>query len=106
MLVEPIDEELLEFVALSEPWSMVCGEFSPRYGSIEALAARLISFNEAKYLRIEPEAEAPAVSLDALLRDAAEHDGYEDIVVSESPGWTITATDKGFAAVRERLREQ
>ena len=106
MLMDRVDEDLLEFVALSEPWSMVCGEFYSRYGSIEALVARLITFNEAEFLRIEPDSGAPAVSAGALLTDAAEHECYEDIVVSESPGWTITATDKGFAAVRERLREQ
>ena len=56
MLISKTDADLLEFLALSEPWSMVCGEFCPRYGSIEELVARLITFEHAEYLTIEPNA--------------------------------------------------
>ena len=49
------DADLLEFITLSEPWSMVCGEFCPKYGSVEAFVARLTTFEHAELLTIEPE---------------------------------------------------
>ena len=57
-----IDEDLLEFLALSEPWSMVCGEFSRRYQGVEKLVARLATFHHAEYIVITPEPGAPPPS--------------------------------------------
>lgn len=106
MELSKIDEDLLEFLALSEPWSMVCGEFSRRYQGVEKLVARLATFHHAELITITPDRGAPEPSAKALLADAAAHGFYDEIVISNGPSWTITATDKGFAAVQNRLGEQ
>ena len=104
MELSKVDEDLLEFLALSEPWSMVCGEFCRRYGAVDKLVARLATFYHADYITIAPDPGAPPPSAKAMLADAAAHGFYDEIVISEGPSWTITATDKGFAAVQNRLR--
>ena len=100
------DSELLEFVALSEPWSLVCGEFCPRYGTIEELVVRLTGLASDEYLLIEAEPGASLATAQSLLADALRNGLYEDVVIAEEPGWTITATEKGFGAIRQRLRKQ
>ena len=100
------DADLLEFVTLSEPWSMVCGEFCPKYGSIEAFVARLTTFEHAEFIVIEPESGAPDATAQALWQDAVAHGFYDEVVVSDGPSWNITATDDGFAAIRDRFSEQ
>lgn len=106
MLLDQKDTDLLEFVTLDEPWSMVCGEFCSRYGSIESLVARLFIFEHTKYLTIRPDDGAAPPTAIAFLADAIAHDNYEEAVVSKGPAWTLVATDKGFAAVRGGFKEQ
>ena len=102
-----VDRDLLELAVLKVPWYMVCGDFHGRYGSPGALAQRLFALRDAGLLNIWPRSpDELELNPEALEQDALANNCYDDFDSSRESRWEIVATDTGFAAVEDDLREQ
>ncbi len=98
------DKDLLELTALEVPWSMVCGDLHCAFGSVEALARRILLLEAEGLLeirgrkgRLEPQA----------LQAKADACGYYEDPTCEFPDeFTLIATERGLTALDGRLDRQ
>ena len=107
MALTDLDGELLELLALESPWFTVRDEFESRYGSTGALARRLMELQHEELLVIRPKAGGQGVPSVAVLEaDAALDAGIHPVDAIGAARWTVVATERGFAAVEDRLNEE
>ncbi len=101
------DKDMLQLLAIEVSWPMVCGEFHESYGSVEALVKRLFEFKDQGLVQITSSDDKQLLAVPAALCSEAEnHGNYNDIELMAESGWSIAATNKGYALIKTELDEQ